>query len=203
MTIMDDYEDKIRAALLDQKCSVEKCRDLVNGYATIHILKVIDVTKKEKTPTVERTILLKKTLMQIDKEVAELKLGSPEKVLIEYQMSLNDKSRCCSQQIAMHYVKPDIPVGGLTSDNQFVHFVGPTLKNKIVFQKDLDHGHFMEKYASKYTANNNHAKDNLKYWLKIHDCEKFLKGVPKKNWDDLADAFMQIFGWLYFATDRP
>ena len=75
-------------------------------------------------------------------------------------MSANDKSRCVSQQILYHYS---------CVDNSKVELVGPTLKNKICFSADdsLSHGTFMEKYASKYTANKNHTKANFLYWLKI------------------------------------
>ena len=74
-------------------------------------------------------------------------------------MSVNDKSRCVSQQLVYHY-----------TNMYTVELVGPSLKNKVCFSKDdsLRHSTFMEKYASKYTANKNHAKANFLYWVKIY-----------------------------------
>lgn len=194
LTLMDNYEEKLKSAL-DKKDS-DECIRLINNYVTIHILKIVDVTKTKTVPdTVRRASLLKRALADIDNEIS--KMGErPDAVLIEYQMSLNDKSRCVSQQIAMYYVDEHTAAPNYVDR---VYFVGPTLKNKVCFKHDLDHGHFMEKHSSKYTANKNHAKENLKYWLTVHNQLHFLKNVPKKNHDDLADAFMQIFGWLYYG----
>lgn len=195
-TITDDamYARSLSAAL--ETKDVKKCEELINSYTIVHILKIVDVTKtKTMPPFIKRTSLLKKALSVIDAEILKLDGDAgkgPDTVLIEYQMSLNDKSRCVSQQLAMHY----IPVVGVTPA---VYSVGPTLKNKVHFAADLDHGGFMEKYSTTYAANKNHARKNLEHWLKIHNHEHFLKNVPKKNWDDLADAFMQIFGWLYYG----
>lgn len=169
---------------------VKKCVDLINSYVQIHILQVFDLTKGEKCTSVERALLLKQCLKKID----SLTTIKPDRVLIEYQMSSNDKSRCVSQQIVFHY--SDIA-------RTKISLVGPTLKNKICFSKDesLEHGTFMAKYASKYTANKNHSKSNFLYWLKIHNMEHLIKvnKIAKKNLDDIADAFMQIFGWLDFG----
>jgi hypothetical protein len=76
----------------------------------------------------------------------------------------------------------------------------------VCFSTDetLAHGTFTEKYASKYTANKNHCKANFLYWLKLYSLDGLLKenGIEKKNVDDIADAFMQMFGWLDFSTTR-
>ena len=36
------------------------------------------------------------------------------------------------------------------------------------------------------------------YWLKLYNLEHLIKdnNIAKKNIDDIADAFMQIWGWL-------
>lgn len=155
---------------------------LVNNYVNIHLLKVFDLTKGKKCSTIERTQALKKCLQNIDLSMPE----PPTHVLVEYQMSANDKSRCVSQQILYHYA-------GLESQ---LYLVGPTLKNKVAFSEDLDYGTFISKYASKYTANKNHTKANFLHWLKIYNKLTLIKDIKKKNIDDAADAFMQIIGWL-------
>jgi hypothetical protein len=154
-----------------------------NNEIKLHMLEVFDLTDNRQLTTVERTILLKQCLKNIDKNIAEF--GKPDTVLVEYQMSANDKSRCVSQQIIYNYC--------LCCPT---YLVGPSLKNKIYFADDLKHSVFMAKYATKYTANKNHTKANLLYWLKKNNQEHFIKNIKKKNIDDIADAFMQILGWL-------
>lgn len=162
----------------------------------INICKVYDLTEGKKVNTVIRTKLLKKCLQSIDIIInnLDIKYRKPSNVLIEYQMSANDKSRCVSQQILYHY--------SCTNDIK-VELVGPTLKNKICFSSDdsLSHGTFMEKYASKYTANKNHTKANFLYWIKKNKLTNLIKdnNIAKKNIDDIADAFTQIYGWLLFG----
>lgn len=188
--ILDDLADA------RDKKDAEKCVELINGYVKIHVLRVFDLTKGKKVGTVKRTQLLKECLNSVDQLVLDSG-ATPEQVLVEYQMSANDKSRCVSQQIIYHY--SGLPGVG-------VALVGPTLKNKVRLFPDeaLDHGTFMAKYASKYTANKNHCKANFLHWLKLYGMTGLLKenGIAKKNVDDIADAFMQMFGWLDFSSTR-
>jgi hypothetical protein len=176
---------------IDDKKYAQKC--INNNYVKIHIIKVFDLTKGKKTDTILRMSLLKDCLNNIDKLVTKSGVKI-DQILIEYQMSANDKSRCVSNGILYHYsCIPDAKVS----------LVGPTLKNKICFSNDdmLDHGTFMEKYASKYTANKNHSKENFLYFLNIHGLTNLIQenNIAKKNIDDIADAFMQIWGWLEFG----
>lgn len=164
---------------------------LINNYIKIHMLKVYDLTEGIKRTTVERAALLKRCLSRLD--FAGL---TPDNILVEYQMSANDKSRCVSNQIVYHFTD--------MFEHAKIYLVGPTLKNKIAFKKDLNHGVFMAKYASKYTANKNHTKSNFLYWLEIHNLNHLIKinKIAKKNIDDIADAFMQIFGWIDHAKKK-
>lgn len=151
----------------------------------IILMKVFDLTEGKNYTTIERARLLKTCLSSIN--------IAPHLVLVEYQMSANDKSRCISQQILYHYV-----------DICEVVLVGPSLKNKICLSTDdrLAHSTFMEKYSSKYTANKNHTKANFLHWLKLNNCSHMIADnkIKKKNIDDIADAFMQILG--YFSGQR-
>lgn len=170
----------------------KKCVELINDYVKIHILKVYDLTKGKKVDTVQRAVLLKECLSGIDTLISKSGV-SPDQVLVEYQMSANDKSRCVSSGILYHYA--GIP-------NTSVALVGPTLKNKVCFSDEtLDHGTFMAKYASKYTANKNHCKANFLYWLEVYGFTKLISEnkIAKKNIDDIADAFMQIWGWILYG----
>lgn len=162
--------------------------DITDDYIKIHIFNVYDLTNGKNTDTVMKASLLKKCLGTLDDIISSI--NGVDQVLIEYQMPSNDKSRCVSQQILYHYV-----------DKAPVCIVGPTLKNKVVFSTldKLSHGFFISKYASNYTANKNHTKANLLYWLDIFDKTHLLDNIKKKNIDDISDAFMQIFGWLSFG----
>lgn len=170
---------------------VDKIRDAVNSYVAIRHLKVYDVTEGKKIGTVDRAHLLRGCLNSVDAALSELPepWRTPHTVLVEYQMSANDKSRCVSQQLVYHYAGRE----GVT-----VELVGPSLKNKVCFTKELEYGVFAERYASKYTANKNHAKANLLYWLQLYDMKGVIEAgaIRKANLDDVADAFMQIFGWM-------
>ncbi len=180
MTININIMKELTKAQIEK--NINLCIDLINNYAIIHITKVYDLTKGKKIDTVTRLNLLKKCLTELDSTLQIV----PDYILVEYQMSANDKSRCISNGIVYHYC------------NQQVILVGPSLKNKVWFSDNLKHGVFMAKYSNKYTANKNHTKANFLYWLKIYDLEHLISEnkIAKKNIDDIADAFMQVWGWL-------
>jgi hypothetical protein len=159
-------------------------KNINNMSNYIHFINVFDITEGKEQNSISRTKLLKQTLLDIDKKITELKLNINH-VLVEYQMSLNDKSRCVSQQIIFHYSNLE-PLE--------VHLIGPSLKNKI-YLENLQHCFFMEKYTTKYSANKNHTKANFLRWMALKKIS-IPKEIKKKNYDDIADAFMQIFGWL-------
>ncbi len=74
--------------------------------------------------------------------------------------------------------------------------VGPSLKNTVSFASHLKHKVFLAKYMDPYTANKNHCKENLLYYLRISGNMGLIEGLPKKNIDDAADAFMQAIAWV-------
>jgi len=158
-----------------------------------------------------RTLKTKYLLTTLDKE-----LGKPDIVLIEYQMKQNDISRCMSHQIDYHYSDlvnynfsnnlmdcgsnlitfavskyPLKPLNGI-SKKTIVEIVGPSIKNSYSFHEDGLYGNFISKYTN-YTANKKHTDWNFKYFLKTFNYEQ-LKIKNKTN--DIADAFMMIYGWL-------
>ncbi len=162
--------------------SLAVCYATHNQEYTIHFANVYDVTKTT-TKTEKRALLLKRCLNKIDAELKNAGLFW-DVVLIEYQMSANDKSRCVSNQILYHYAEYKTVL------------VGPSLKNKVHFAPELRHNRFIEKYASKYTANKNHTKANFLHWIEENNRKDLIANIKKKNIDDLADAFMQIVGFV-------
>lgn len=186
------FNNKMNNIILSFDCanrSLAACA--LSGDNKIILLKVFDLTEGKICDTIKRARLLKICLTSID---SMLENTPPSRVLVEYQMSANDKSRCVSQQIVYHY-------STLTE----VSLVGPSLKNKVCFSTDtsLNHSTFMEKYSSKYTANKNHSKANFLYWLSLNNCTNILADnlIQKKNIDDAADAFLQIFGYLQYGQN--
>lgn len=133
-----------------------------------------------------RSIGIKKCLNAIDKQ-----LDGVDIVLIENQMNANDKSRCVMNQIAYHYC-----------DRYEIQIVGPSLKNKIHFTNELQYGNFSGKYMNNYDANKNHSEANFLHLLTNMNLLHLLKDIQKKNYDDIADAVMQIYGWFKYDKEE-
>lgn len=164
------------------KDTLIKLNNLYDTAFKIIYLKVFDLIpdiKLNKSTLPQRTLGLKKLLKKVDKKFPNLDL-----VLIEYQMSSNFKSREIFSNTFYHFI-----------DKCPTFRVGPSLKNTIAFNKELRHSIFVTKYSD-YTANKNHSKENLKYWLKLFKLEKFLLKIKKKNIDDAADSFLTIFSFI-------
>lgn len=159
-------------------------KDLNKSNTDIKLLKVVDLTKGVKYTIPKKAKLLKQCLTDINKEIGIV----PDIVLVEFQMKVNDKSRCVCYQIIYHY--SDIC--------KRIHIVSPSLKNRVFFNDDLRWTIFGEKYKTNYTANKNHSKSNFLHYLKINDQTTSVENIAKKNLDDIADAFMQILGFLKF-----
>jgi hypothetical protein len=134
------------------------------------------------------------------------------KVLIEYQMSANDKSRTISNALVYAFTEPDhnftfsgkyLNLVGDSSSTSLqtvtpgstVEIVGPALKSKVYFGADGKMSNFRKKYMSNYTANKAHAKHNFKEWISLYDCSEIIEGIPTKNLDDVADSFLMTYAW--------
>ena len=70
-------------------------------------------------------------------------------------------------------------------------------KNTISLNKNLTHSNFIKKYSNNYLANKNHTKENFLYFLKSFNLLHLIKNIKKKNYDDIADSFMQIIAYIY------
>ena len=154
--------------------------DKVFEIKYLQVFDLIPGKNLKESTLLERTMGLKNVLKNIDLLYPDIKT-----VFIEYQMNANDKSRAVFSNTYYHFVDrcKTIPVG-------------PSLKNTIAFTRELRHSNFIEKYSKAYTANKNHAKANLTYWLKLFDKQPLLENISKKNYDDAADAFLTIVGFM-------
>ena len=134
--------------------------------------------------------------MNLNIQISELKnINNIEKitVLVEYQPSFNEKARTIYNQIIYEY-----------SDNKQYNVIimNPLYKNKIYFNKELQHSRFIQKYNNNYIANKNHTKQNFLYLLNKYNLEYIIKKIKKKNLDDLADSFMQIIAYIYYIENH-
>lgn len=157
----------------------------------ILFVDLFDLTKGEKLDTIQRAIALRDQLRIIDARIpTDLPL---DHVLIEYQMSANDKSRCQSQQLVYHYL--------CKFPGAKVHLVKPGLKNKLAFAPHLTYAVFAERYKTRKTANKNHSRDNFLYLLDTIGARGLVKGFKKL--DDMADSVNQVVGWIRFDKSSP
>lgn len=137
------------------------------------------------------------------------------KVLLEYQMGPNDKSRNVCSQILYHY--SNIDANFSHSDEQSdsrksmsnmkptikydIEIIGPSLKNKLNLIKDKPHSYFIQKYTKTYDANKAHSKANFLYWIKKKNVENMIKNIKKKNLDDIADSVNMTLAWLFLKSN--
>lgn len=83
-----------------------------------------------------------------------------------------------------------------------IEFVGCGVKNSHKVVSDGDYSNFIEKYNGNYTANKKHTEYNfIQFTNMINDkplmkLEDFFKKKRTVKYDDIADAFMMIYGWI-------
>ena len=162
-------------------------------YKYYNVEDLIPNKKLKDTNIFERTKNLKiyiKKVKNIIKKLSEKNKIDNITVLVEYQMSSNYNANSVYNQIIYAF-----------SDNDFYKIVSMNsiYKNKIYFRDDLKHSNFIQKYNNNYIANKNHTKANFLYFLKSFNLENIIDNIKSKNIDDLADSFLQIFGYIKFV----
>lgn len=192
-----DYMDKLERILDDM--FVPELFDVVD---------LIPGKKLKDTTPIVRANRLNSYLSCVDRYMSD-KHESECKVLLEYQMGPNDKSRNVCSQILYHFSNGDgkfkntnktllgIPNEEIAYD---VEIVGPSLKNKINFDKDKPHQYFIQKYAKTYDANKKHSVWNFLRWVDMKGIQPMIVGIPKKNMDDIADSVNMTLAWLFIKS---
>lgn len=216
----------IYTILNDIKQQLFNYTSIINNIIKPIFLDVVDLIpeKKIKDMTViTRANRLKSYINYIDKLVySEIKKDNNNllntvniKVLLEYQMGPNDKSRNVCSQILYNYSNIDdhdfksCNFTQLTSQydktpktikdiSYSVDIVGPSLKNKIDLDKTMDYCFFLNKYKNKYNANKKHSSYNFLLWMERHSFKYMVENIPKKNIDDIADAFIMTLAWIKY-----
>lgn len=184
---------------------INRLNDILNSIIKIIYLNVIDLVPgvpSKKATMLQRTKSLKALLHALDKKI------KPDIVLIEYQMRQNDISRAISHQILYHYadfdncdvkcfVKSDqIDLQSNIVKNIEAELCGTTIKNSYALTEKGEYTNFIERYTN-YTANKKHTDFNFKYFIKLFAPDRYDEIMNLKNkTNDIADAFMMIFGWL-------
>lgn len=206
---------------IEEKCNcILKYINLIeNLLNTLIIPKFFDVAdlipgkKLKETTGILRTSRLKAYLQLVDCKLKKI-IDDNEivKVLLEYQMGPNDKSRVIGSQILFHYSNIDFGFTNSMNLNLSINnnhdskiaydteILGPSLKNKINLLKNKDHTFFMKKYSKPYDANKAHSKINFLQWIKINNVEHMIKNINKKNIDDIADSVTMALAWLHIKS---
>jgi len=83
-----------------------------------------------------------------------------------------------------------------TNNCSSVELVGTGIKNSCSFTADGQYDNFILKYSN-YTSNKKHTDFNFRYFISVimPDKKGIFDDILNKT-DDIADAFMMIFGWL-------
>ena len=235
--IIKEFHESIKACISSveicvcAKNTVDKIEQLMYDLIQPVYFSVVDLIpgkKMKETTVIQRTARLKAYLNLIDikfnqiieknsKELISEENSALVKVLLEYQMGPNDKSRNVCSQILYHYSTIDIEYKN--SDNLNIEYnidefeeksthknfydieiVGPLLKNKINLDPDKPYEFFAKKYVKPYDANKAHSKNNFLYWIKKANIPHMIKGIKKKNLDDIADSTNMTLAWLYFKS---
>ncbi len=165
----------------------------IDSLIQIHWIKLIDVTDGKTAKSVD-AFTKARSLKQHMREIVELmnQTAKDEKptLLIEYQMNANDKSRAVYNQLVYEFC-----------DLCDIVCMPPALKNTVYLNKALRYGEVLNVSGANYQANKNHSKYNFMYYLCVTKQLHLLKGVKSKNYDDIADTFMQMVAHLVRAKD--
>jgi len=169
--------------------------DYMNNNIQLRIIDVVDLNQGKKNneiSLIDKTKKLKEVLTTLTFILNEFSFNSGEevKILLEYQMSANYQANAIFNQIFYHF-----------SDFSPV-IVSPCYKNKIYFSKDLEYNNFSVKYKKSYSANKAHTKANFLYFIKSFSSIDNINHIKKKNMDDAADSFMQIFAYINYYLNK-
>lgn len=111
-------------------------------------------------------------------------------VLLEYQMPSNYQANAVFNQIYYHFIDYNPQV------------VSPCYKNKIYFSNDLTYDNFISKYKNTYSANKAHTKANFLHFIESFGLKERINHIKKKNLDDAADSFIQIFAYINYYLKK-
>jgi len=187
-TLMFLDKKKLAEEILSKEILI--IHDAISNNVNVLACEVHDLTdgiKLKNSSKAKRTLNLKTLLKRIEEMVGDSKV----KVLLEFQMSINKKANVIFNQIYYHFAEHH-PIT-----------IKPCYKNMFSFKEELSYRYFSERYKNSYCANKSHSKANFIYFFESFGLQEFLKPIQKKNLDDAADSFMQIFAYInYYSHER-
>jgi len=167
----------------------------LNNLIKFYICEVVDILPNHKVKNT--SIVFRANCLNIYLSELTIRLNNyinlhninKIKLLIEFQPSFNDKSKTVFNQIIYHF----------SNNNKYtIKVMNPAYKNRVCFSPLLHHSKFLQKYSNNYIANKNHTKYNFLYFIRIFNQNSLIKNIKKKNYDDIADSFMQIIAFIKF-----
>ena len=193
---------------------IEKLADELIIPVLFDVVDLIPGKKvKETTPDLRAARLSAYIHMIDDIYLSDVDPNEQQKILLEYQMGPNDKSRCVCSQILYHYSGRSSSAfetthkhntskikGAVTTPTYDIEIVGPSLKNKINLDKEKNLQYFLQKYAKPYDANKKHSIANLLKWTSAKKVSHMLENIPKSNLDDIADSVNMALAWLHIKS---
>jgi hypothetical protein len=197
--LLDDASSMEKVDILQENIqSIKQCFDSMIQLEYVNVFDLLP-GMKVKEASVELRMSRLKAIIHFIKN----KFPNIDKVLVEYQMSANDKSRNISTALIYAFAEPNDNFINFGETNNFekvghsskVEMVGPSLKSKVYFGAGGKVQNFRKKYMNNYTANKSHSKYNLLKWLEEYNCLDLIKNIPKKNLDDVADSFLMTYAW--------
>lgn len=183
-----------------------KLNDFLDNYIKIVFINTINLLPRKKLNSDTFQLVanrLKYFLTCLDEQ-----LGTPDIVIIENQWNVNDKSKAIARYITDHYTQIDTTDIELEySIEQFplvvkefpprktsIFTIFPSVKLTCQLDKseEFTYNKFRIKYYNSYEANKAFAKHHFNHYLSVmklpYRCKKM---------DDISDAFLQLFGWLF------
>lgn len=209
INLLKEVHNDVQNMLKTKQISLLMLKDLnkkltlvLNSCFELKWYNVIDLDIKKAKPEIKAS-KLKQLLSDID-----LTHPNVDRILIEYQMKQNDKTRLIASQIMYHYSGDEHSGNGeykcklnntlktsKLSAKSIVSYVNPVLKNEYKIDKDGDYRNFISCYSN-YVANKKHTVFNFSCYMKLVSREDELNKIKKYvKLDDVADAFMMTYGW--------
>lgn len=158
-------------------------RITLDYFAATDLLKGVPFAT---TTEIERT----KALASFLRSTPELVPRPQETIIVEHQLpktglgaatKVNNNTNIIAAQLCYHYNEHPIA------------YVNPKLKSQVRFTAALDITSYVDKTKpnAAYRARKQHAKDNMTYFLNLTNRTILQQRIPKKQYSDVADAFMQ------------
>jgi len=163
----------------------------IKNFVIVKCTGVKDITnsKLSDITDIDRSKKLYDFLKELSDKIPEYGLDC---VFVEHQPRKNQfnvkaDASYVEQQIIYHFISIGINV----------RQISPKLKTKIAFSSELTHENITNEnlQKGKYCINKIHSVKNFLYFIKVFNIE--IKLADKKNLDDQADSFMQIFGYIF------